>query len=93
MTIQPVNHLSIVPSAAPARRSPPPAAKAGTEDKVQLSEGAQIHVLFQQVEAEDETQRAEQVAQIRAQLNSGEYRPNLDIVAERLLAEFSPEAA
>lgn len=64
-------------------RQRPPHTNTGpaVESDVSLRE---VHQLYTAVGAE----RAARVQQLKEQVNSGSYRPNLEIVAERLMAEF-----
>lgn len=93
-SIQPINHLSLVQPTTGARRAGVEAEpRPVSEDSVELSGNAQLKQLFQETEAADATSRANKVYQIKQSLNSGSYEPNLQTVAERLLADVGLGAA
>lgn len=51
-------------------------------------EGSQSHRLYERTRLEQERERAEHIARIKKAVENGTYRPNLDVVAERLAADL-----
>jgi anti-sigma28 factor (negative regulator of flagellin synthesis) len=49
----------------------------------------QSHQLYESTRAAEESGRSRRVEEIRSQVQNGTYRPNLMIVAERMLSELS----
>lgn len=59
----------------------------GQTDAVQFSrEETSLHRLYRSVRETEETSRAEKIEELRRAVKNGTYRPNLMVVAERLLS-------
>lgn len=58
-------------------------------DRVALRrEDSGVHRLYQSVDAAEASDRAKRVAEIKKAVENGSYRPNLKVVAERLLPDL-----
>lgn len=51
-------------------------------------EGSQSHRLYEQTRLEQEKERAQYLASLKKAVENGTYRPNLDVVAERLALDL-----
>ena len=95
MSIKNIYGNQIVPPLAPARGTQKAAgAKPGTSapsDRVDFSSVLQQVNKAKEVPAMADSQRAEKVAAIKAQVANGTYRPDMHKVAESLLKFISEE--
>lgn len=70
-----------------AQRAPRTESKAG--DRVALRrEDSGVHKLYSSVERAEASDRASRIAEIKKAVENGSYRPNLMVVAERLLPDL-----
>lgn len=52
------------------------------------STGAPMHEAYEQAEEQAEMTRPMMIAALKARIAKGEYRPSLDLIAERMLASM-----
>lgn len=67
-------------------------APASGGDRVQLSDGARLRLRLKREIGEVDTVDASRVADLRARVAAGTYRPSAEDVAERFLREIGTEA-
>lgn len=87
------NHLMTLRPDEPRTNERSPAGETETrvqpEAAVQFSrERTQAHRLYERTRLDDEGERSEMLASLKKAIENGTYRPNLEVVAERLAADL-----
>ena len=87
MTIDPIQPAPRTRQTEAQRRSPQEASTTPRQDAIELSEEARRVIEFADAEP---TQRAALVEELRRRVGSGEYRPDAEAVANRLMEQGGP---
>jgi anti-sigma28 factor (negative regulator of flagellin synthesis) len=89
-TIKPINGTPVAETRATSKTEKAAEAPAAQKaDRIAMRrEDSSVHRLYEQMDRAEASDRARKIAELKKQVQEGSYRPNLEIVAQRLLPDL-----